>query len=101
LKKIKDNIFLLPAFPQFTTPPLIFPEMRGNFFQKGIEKKQIENLINFAKGVLIREIPPKSNTKFSREILSKLAEKEGNFIYLLELSKTLIKIGEIEEAHKK
>ncbi|MFZ8803039.1 MAG: hypothetical protein ACO2PO_08655 [Candidatus Calescibacterium sp.] len=100
-EKIKDNIFLLPAFPQFTTPPLIFPEMRGNFFQQGIEKKQIENLINFAKGVLIRDIPPKSNTKFSREILSKLAEKEGNFIYLLELSKTLIKIGDIEEAHKK
>ncbi len=100
-QNIKANIFLLPAFPQFSLPPLIFPEIRDDFFQQSIEKKQIENFINLARGVLIRDIPPKSNIKLSKEVLSKLAEKEMNFKYLLELSKTLIKIGDIEEAYKK
>ena len=100
-ESIKANIFLLPAFPHFSLPPLIFPEIREDFFQQSIEKKQIENFINLARGVLIRDIPPKSNLKFSRDILSKLVGEEKNFKYLVELSKTLIKIGEIEEAHKK
>ncbi len=100
-QKIKNNIFILPAFPQLIPPPLIFPELKNEFFYGDIEKKKIENFLNFAKAVLLRNIPPaERNMKISQEILSNLVEKEANFRYLVELSKTLIKLCKINEACK-